>query len=677
MDSLFARRSRPRPVALSSDLLASADADAAAARAATGGLATGSWWAARAAVLQQRLLARGAASLRAALLVVHARCLAVHARCGPTAGRGERVVAACAQVEAALMEHEFRRGDCAAARLGAACAQLRFAADVTGELGVRTVHQQESKAQLMVRATIDPLAGATEWGEPLPPLTATGEAPSAAAPSPTAGRAAALLGERPEESDVLHAPALAGGAAPSPLPCAEQACLLACALGVRRGRACDELRAWEMAPFVEAVRSQARGAPALRAAADLLAARHERTRSRTRVRALVTLEALAGALVQPYDANLAAARSRLAFAAWLPPSPSLRRELGEQLLAAGLVGEAMGLFEALQLWDALTLCLQLAGKRAEAAALARRRLVTSPGDARLWCCLGDATGEEAHYRTALTASGGRSARAHRSLARAAAARGDWAAAAAGWEAALAINPLAPDGWFGLGYASLKAGGCDARALVAFSRVTQQEPENGEAWNNVAALSLAAGRPAAALAALTECVRHKRDDWHVWDNLATVAARAEAWPAAAHAALQLAGRWPQHAPDRDVLEGLAGCKPALAEPVFKACAGRCPEPWFWRAFGRVRLAAGDALGAAECAARELRALQDGPWDRDPVAFAEFAACLAAVAQGRLEAGDAAGARLALRGPLKRTAERFGASDAWLTLERVLLRADGGM
>ena len=65
---------------------------------------------------------------------------------------------------------------------------------------------------------------------------------------------------------------------------------------------------------------------------------------------------------------------RYAFAARFPLGPSLRKELGEQLMAAGLVGAAMGLFEELELWDALLLCYRLLGKAPAAQELAQRRL---------------------------------------------------------------------------------------------------------------------------------------------------------------------------------------------------------------------------------------------------------------------------------------------------------------
>ena len=54
--------------------------------------------------------------------------------------------------------------------------------------------------------------------------------------------------------------------------------------------------------------------------------------------------------------------------------PVLRKELGEQLVAAGLVGAAMTLFEELELWDALILCYRLLEKNVQAEELVHRRL---------------------------------------------------------------------------------------------------------------------------------------------------------------------------------------------------------------------------------------------------------------------------------------------------------------
>ncbi len=66
-------------------------------------------------------------------------------------------------------------------------------------------------------------------------------------------------------------------------------------------------------------------------------ARHERGRPRTRERALLTLQRLADALA--FDNPAPHHRLRLAFAVAHPLGVTLRKELGEGLIAMGLVGE--------------------------------------------------------------------------------------------------------------------------------------------------------------------------------------------------------------------------------------------------------------------------------------------------------------------------------------------------
>ena len=68
---------------------------------------------------------------------------------------------------------------------------------------------------------------------------------------------------------------------------------------------------------------------------------------------------------------------RHAFSVRFPMGPALRKELGEQLMAAGLVGAAMTLFEELELWDALILCYRLLQKNVQAEELVNRRLEVS------------------------------------------------------------------------------------------------------------------------------------------------------------------------------------------------------------------------------------------------------------------------------------------------------------
>ncbi len=75
-------------------------------------------------------------------------------------------------------------------------------------------------------------------------------------------------------------------------------------------------------------------------------------------------------------------------------------------------------------------------------------------------------------------------------------------------------------------------------LQAFTRCAQQEPDNGEAWNNLAAIHLQLQRPAEAFNALSEAVKVKRDSWQTWGNYAQAAAQTGHWLQAARGVLQV-------------------------------------------------------------------------------------------------------------------------------------------
>ena len=65
----------------------------------------------------------------------------------------------------------------------------------------------------------------------------------------------------------------------------------------------------------------------------------------------------------------ALARLRYATAVWFPPQILLRKEWGECLIRLGIVGNALVMFEELELWDNLILCYRMLDKAAQAMAL--------------------------------------------------------------------------------------------------------------------------------------------------------------------------------------------------------------------------------------------------------------------------------------------------------------------
>jgi hypothetical protein len=577
-----------------------------------------SWWALRAALLQQRLLAARSAALRDRLVDLTGRVLAAAAPPeGAPAGGLRRALAAAALLEAAAADTAFGHVVDAKRRLEAAGEALAVTVRLGGALGVRTAHQQDARAQLVVHVARAEGGGGGGGGGQQGGRSA-GEAAGvdAAALDAALAGASALPDDMKglsDESDVLLHPRLHGGgggagAVPALSP-VEQALLMALCLHVKKGTAADELQPWEMAAYADAVLQQPRGDFVARAAARLQASRVERARPRTRERALLRLEGLAAAMdeeaglparlrmrcaasivlaVPPpclppcasparsqciarrdsrprrHRAQLAATATTLhfsanqlplstpfrpacpalpcpalpwcrgAFSAWFPLRVALRRELGEGLVATGLVGAALELFEALELWDNLIVCYRLLEKGAAAEALIRARLDSTPGDPRLLCALGDLTMDSAHHEAAWASSKQRSARAARALALAAQRAGTYAAAAARWEQALALNPLHANGWFSLGWCHMKGRDFEA-AVRALTRAAQMDPDNGEDWNNLAAAHMQLGRWREARGALGEATRLNRDSWQTWENFASVAARLGEWQAAARGA----------------------------------------------------------------------------------------------------------------------------------------------
>ncbi|XP_030970855.1 uncharacterized protein LOC115991283 [Quercus lobata] len=73
---------------------------------------------------------------------------------------------------------------------------------------------------------------------------------------------------------------------------------------------------------------------------------------------------------------------RFCFGVYVPNIPAL--EYGELLLRCHLIGEAVKIFEDLELWDNLIFCYRLLEKKEAAVELIKKRLSEMPNDPRLW-----------------------------------------------------------------------------------------------------------------------------------------------------------------------------------------------------------------------------------------------------------------------------------------------------
>ncbi|CAL5417907.1 unnamed protein product [Camellia sinensis] len=551
----------------------------------TDGTRSISWWLARLLLLHQRILDERSSSLFDLLQVYTCETLQCFGTLEKVASYwGSKLheeeastILSMLHLEAGIMEHTYGRADKSRDYL---CCLLRYLPDirmhfesaevasglqlsVTGALGIRTVHQIEPKAQRLLVANPSTLNDAVQLSSLSPELHKN-------ASSIDGDKFLLHPRETCEASDVLMAPRFieddkgsensaqgtgSGGSGTAPLKAIQQAVALAFCLSIEKSTPHDEMQRWEMAPYIEAVDSQLSSYFIIRCFCDILRIRWESTRSRTKERALLMMDKLVQGV---YESSPGVAqRIYYCFGAYIPTIPALRKEYGELLVGCGLIGEAVKVFEDVELWDNLIYCYRLLEKKAAGADLIKMRLSEMPNDPRLWCSLGDITNNDACYEKALEVSGNRSARAKRSLARSAYNRGDYEKSKILWASAMALNSLYPDGWFALGAAALKARDVE-KALDAFTSAVQLDPENGEAWNNIACLMTNNTLPLMiksrfgkklrkesinvlkqhdieelwhmikkknkeAFIAFKEALKFKRNSWQLWENFSHVAA----------------------------------------------------------------------------------------------------------------------------------------------------------
>ncbi|KAK4528532.1 hypothetical protein GAYE_SCF59G6476 [Galdieria yellowstonensis] len=236
------------------------------------------------------------------------------------------------------------------------------------------------------------------------------------------------------------------------------------------------------------------------------------------------------AISELYSSTLPVASERLLYVYLLPfpPQVQLLKMFAMFLGKIGLVKNAMEIFEKLQRWEELIDCCCLIGHVSRAMSLIDERLaldLDSMSKARLYCILGDLTRDESQYQKAWDISNRKFARAMRSLGKLHVKNHQWELGFQSFLEALKINTLYPDIWFLLGFCAQNKGDLHS-AANAFTRVVQQEPDNGEAWNNLAAVYVELKKNKEALFALSEAVKHKRESWKVWENLLIVSLSVE-------------------------------------------------------------------------------------------------------------------------------------------------------
>ncbi|XP_077247270.1 uncharacterized protein LOC143887041 [Tasmannia lanceolata] len=500
------------------------------------GIKTISWWLTRIILLQQRILDERSSSLYDLLQVLISDILhhfgnldRVTGYWGTKLCYGEAsTIVSLAHLEAGVIELTYGRVDPSRLFFNEAEEASGLQLSVTGVLGFRTVHQAVAKAQMVLVANSNEQKNISK--------TISSSNPTLRGCNSTVGEDKMVSHslEQYNDCEILMTPKLVengkdagvdpivihnGGDAKMSLDAIQQAVILAQCLFIKKSGPDDELQRWEMAPFIEAIDAQPFSYFIIRCFCDILRIRWESTRSRTKQRALLMMDKLVQSIYEAFPG--AAQRIQFSYGVYVPTIPALRKEYGELLVGCGMIGDALKIFEDLELWDNLIYCYRLLEKKAAAVDLIKARLCKMPNDPRLWCSLGDVTNNDAYYEKALEVSNKRSSRAKRSLARSAYNRGDYETSKILWESAMAINSLYPDGWFALGAAALKARDID-KALDGFARAVQLDPDNGEAWNNIACLHMINKKSKKAFIAFKEALKFRRSSWQMWENYSQVA-----------------------------------------------------------------------------------------------------------------------------------------------------------
>ncbi|GAB0491368.1 hypothetical protein MMPV_002621 [Pyropia vietnamensis] len=427
---------------------------------------------------------------------------------------------------------------------------------------------------LLGYARLDGNGGADE--PPADDAVASIEAAEAAAENAAAAAAASATAGGDAETTAARLAGLSPWVAGGALSPVEQAVVLSVGVAAASAAAgTDSMAVGERAAFAARVAAEASSAGGeassmVLAHALLVRSDGEAARGRFQERVLAQTAAVADFVADPMAGSPPAARSaaaaerrRLAWASGLPLSWAVRLAHAQVLGRLGMVRSAMVILEALDFVDELIDCHTLLGESAVAEGLVRTRLASADGGdprataarPRLLCVLGDVTRSPLCYELAWRESAGRCARAQRALAAVATTDRRYGDAARHWEAALGVNALSPDGWFSLGVAHLSPGGGGPLAAArAFTRVVQQAPDHGQAWNNLGRALVECGpglgpgggsgsRDAAALSAMREAAKRLRDAPEVWDNVVTLAVRTgdtEALIGALDALMDLSG-----------------------------------------------------------------------------------------------------------------------------------------
>jgi tetratricopeptide (TPR) repeat protein len=530
------------------------------------------WWRLRVNFLHQRVLPEEAGSLYEYI------CADMENVEKMLVGRN-RSIAAMFLVERAMIDSYFGKDKEALGELERAAEMTGLQYALTGIVGKRTKFQQQDVSQLVVLAKSAKPVDGNDGAKP----KALDLNDDTLLESIAFSKSSATIKEDSDLPEALQG--LDPGDQP-PLDPLDATILLLIAETIKNTNPEDGLTREQMMPFVTRVLSHSTNWEVYTLAL-LVRSRIEGSRTRNIERSVLQLqvvvdqviaetawnqtpengegEVVTSFLSQPKQGESAPVRERLLYIHQIPiPTRwELEAELASRWISVGGLRTALDIYERLEMWPEVALCLSATENEPKAREVVQNQLFESgstkervppPSQApRLWCILGDIDECPDHYEKAWKVSGKHYARAMRSLGRYHIARREYQMAADAYGESLKIFPLHGQGWFALGCCWLELEAWDG-AIRAFRRAVNIDNSDAEAWSNLATALLhqppmltpdttetqyrlideeedietsavhdPQGNLKAALRALKNASKLKRDSWRIWENYLTVSA----------------------------------------------------------------------------------------------------------------------------------------------------------